>query len=426
MQAVHSSPSHSPFEFLRVPLTASLRFHEKITMTKSQTLYEQIADRLESAGVLATLDLLETHFRREKDFFRLFEILKLRGRHTIGLPIIPETSTDCLSPKQQKELDACLLEACETVGTLFFREGNLEHGWAYLHPVGNRKLNESLVREVQVDDQNIDLLIEIALNQGAAPVYGYELTLAHHGTCNGVTAFGVHGPQLGRETKAKMASRLLRHVYGEVLQGVRRDIETQNQSAQPNANLRELLTEHRWLVDQQMHHLDATHLSSLMTIARLTTSAEDHQIALQLAEYGAGLPEDLQYSSSPPFNNTYPDHQLFFNALLGNNVDAAVSHFKLKCAEVTENAGPQHATEANEILIDFLYRVDRVDEAITCAINGSLEPSLQTGLALDPTEMACSPNQFESVLAHFQQQDDLLGYSVALLKRNETTAAISD
>ena len=392
-------------------------------MTKSLTLYEQIATRLETAGVPATLDLLETHFRREKDFFRLFEILKLRCRHKLGLPIIPDRSTDCLSPQQQKELDEGLLDACQTVGTLFFREGNLEHGWAYLHPVGNRKLNESLVREIKVDDQNIDALIEISLNQGAAPAYGYELTLARHGTCNGVTAFGIHSPQLDRETRAKMASLLLRHVYDEVLQGVRQDIATKQQSARPDANLRELLTEHRWLVDQQTHHLDATHLSSLMTIARLTTSAADHEIALQLAEYGAGFPQDLQYESTPPLENTYPDHQLFYNALLGNNVDAAVSHFKQKCENLTETRGAPFATEANEILIDFLYRVGRVDAAIACATNGSIEPSMQTGLALDPTEMAQSPAQFESVLTHFEQQDDLLGYSVALLKQSESKAA---
>ena len=294
--------------------------------------------RLETAGVPATLDLLETHFRREKDFFRLFEILKLRCRHKLGLPIIPDRSTDCLSPQQQKELDEGLLDACQTVGTLFFREGNLEHGWAYLHPVGNRKLNESLVREIKIDEQNIDLLIEISLNQGAAPAYGYELTLAHHGTCNSVTAFGVHSPHLDRETRAKMASLLLRHVYDEVLQGVRQDIATKQQSARSDANLRDLLTEHHWLVDQQTHHLDATHLSSLMTIARLTTSAADHEIALQLAEYGAGFPQDLQYESSPPLDDTYPDHQLFFNALLGNNVDAAVSHFKQKCENLTESS----------------------------------------------------------------------------------------
>ena len=57
-------------------------------MNKSLTLYEQIATRLKTDGVLATLDLLETHFRREKDFFRLFEVLKLRCRHKLGLPVL--------------------------------------------------------------------------------------------------------------------------------------------------------------------------------------------------------------------------------------------------------------------------------------------------------------------------------------------------
>ena len=391
-------------------------------MNKSLTLYEQIATRLKTDGVLATLDLLETHFRREKDFFRLFEVLKLRCRHKLGLPVMPGRSAECLDAKQQKKLDEGLIDACQTVGTLLFRDGNLQHGWAYLQPVGNRKLNESLVREIKVDDQNVDLLIDISLNQGAAPSYGYALTLSQHGTCNAITAFGVHGTRFDRDTQATMAAQLLRHVYDEVVLAIKQDVEKEQQTARPDANLRDLLAEHPWLVEQQACHLDATHLSSLMTIARLTTSAANHEIALQLAEYGAGFPEDLQYGSSPPLENTYRDHQFFFSALLGENVDAAVSHFKQKCEAVAQGPDPQIATEANEILIDFLSRVDRVDEAIAHALNCVLDPSMQTGLASDPTEMAQSPTQFESVLAHFQKQDDLLGYAVTLLKRSESNA----
>ena len=285
---------------------------------------------------------------------------------------MPGRSIERLSSKQQKELDEGLIDACQTVGTLLFREGNLEHGWAYLQPVGNRTLNESLVREVKVTDQNLELLIDISLNQAAAPDYGYALTLSHFGTCNAITALGIHGSQFDRKTQAIMATQLLRHVYDEVLQGVKQDIEKNQQTARPDANLRNLLAEHPWLVEQQACHLDATHLSSLMNIARLTTATADHEIALQLTEYGAGFPEDLQYKSSPPLENTYPDHQMFFNALMGNNVDAAVSHFKQKCLALTEGPNSQFATEANEILIDFLYRLDRVDEAIAHALDLSL------------------------------------------------------
>jgi len=391
-------------------------------MSKPSTLFEQIAARLDSDGVEPTLDLLETHFRREKDFFRLFEVLKLRCRHQLGLKLMPGRSSERLSSKLQKELDQGLIDACQTVGTLLFRDGNLQHGWAYLQPAGNRNLNESLVREIKVDDQNVDLLIDISLHQGAAPDYGYALTLTHRGTCDAITAFGVHGPQFDRDTQATMAAQLLRHIYDEVVQGIKQDIEKEQQTARPDANLRDLLTDHPWLVQQQAYHLDATHLSSLMTIARLTTSAADHEIALQLAEYGSGFPEDLQYNNSPPFEETYADHQWFFKALLGENVDAAASHFKQKCTELAQGSNPQIVTEANEILIDFLSRIGRVDEALAHAMNCAMEASLQTGLAADPTEMAQSPAQFESVLAHFQTHDDLLGYAVTLLKRSESNA----
>lgn len=385
-------------------------------MNQSNRLFEQLADRLKTDGIEGILELLETHFRRQKEYFHLFEVLKLRCRHQLDLPLTPSRTTETLSDQQQRKLDTGLIDACQTVGTLLVRDGDIRHGWSYLQPVGNRKLTESLIREIKVTEENVDLLIDISLSQGAAPTYGYQLVLTHHGTCNAITAFEVQGAQLDRPTQAAMAARLLRHVYDEVIQGVRTHIDQSNETARPDANLRALLSEHAWLVDQQTHHLDATHLSSLMKISRLTTSRNDHDLALQLAEYGAGFPDDLQYNSPPPFENTYPDHQIFFKALLGQEIDAAVTHLKQKCA----NADQIHGSQADEILIDFLNRVGRVDEAIAHAKHCSLGSTVQTGLAPDMIEMASTNDQFKTVLDHLQQQDDLLGYSMALLKQNET------
>ena len=386
-------------------------------MPQTLDFFEQIAARIKTDGVHGTLNLLETHFRREKEYFHLFEVLKLRCRHKLDLPLA-NRSTDRLPERQQRELDEGLLDACQTVGTLLFRDGQAQHGWTYLQPVGNRKLTESLIREFKVDDQNVDMLIDISLNQGAAPTYGYHLVMMHHGTCSAITAFDVQGANFDRATQSAMAAKLLRHVYDEVMQNVKADIEQNEQTARPDANLRELLSEHPWLVEQQAYHLDATHLSSLMKISRLTTSSSDHEMALQLADYGTGFPEDLQYKNPAPFENTYPDHQIFFKALLGNEVDDAVSHFKQKCADAAQTTG----SEADESLIDFLYRLGKVDEAIAHTRDCSIAPSMRTGLAPDLIEMASSPAQFEAVLDHLQQQNDLLGYSVALLKQTEVDA----
>lgn len=393
------------------------RIDLKISMTQTLNFFEQIAARLNTDGVAGTLELLETHFRREKEYFRLFEVLKLRCRHKLGLPLTPCQTAERLPERQQRELDDGLIDACQTVGTLLFRDGDVQHGWTYLQPVGNRKLTESLIREIKVDDDNVDMLIDISLNQGAAPSYGYHLAMMHHGTCSAITAFDVQGANFDRETQSAMAAQLLRHIYDEVMQNVKAHIDQNEQTARPDANLRELLAEHPWLVEQQAYHLDATHLASLMKIARLTTSAGDHEMALQLTEYGAGFPDDLQYPNPAPFENTYADHNIFFSALMGENAEAAVNHFQQKCTQ---------ASGADEILIDFLYRISRVDDAIAHAKASPIDPSMRTGLAPDIIEMASSPAQFESVLDHLQQQDDLLGYSVALLKQNEVRASPSD
>jgi hypothetical protein len=275
-------------------------------------------------------------------------------------------------------------------------------------------LIESLIREAPVNDETLDLLIDIGLNQGGAPVYGYELAIKHHGTCSSITAFEVQATQFDRTTQADMAATLLHHIYEEVLTNVRHHIEQQNETPRADATLRELLTEHPWLVEQKAYHLDTTHLASLMKIARLTSKAKDHEVALQLAEYGANFPEDFQYKSPEPFENTYLDHQVFFRALLGEDVDGAVAHFQAK-ADASDRA--IYGNPIDEVMIDFLQRVGRTDAAIAYATAHEVDPAARTGLAPDLIQMPQSSEQFESVLTHLKQQNDLLGYSVALLRK---------
>ena len=113
----------------------------------------------------------------------------MRVRRQLGLSVLYQETPDELDGDQQRQLEDGLLAACREVGTLLVKSGELQQGWMYLQPVGDRTLNEKLIRSIPITDDNIDALIETSVSQGAAPEYGYELLLKHYGTCNGITTF---------------------------------------------------------------------------------------------------------------------------------------------------------------------------------------------------------------------------------------------
>lgn len=387
-------------------------------MKLDPAIFDQLDAAISGQGIDAALDQLEGHFRRQKEFFRLFEILKIKVRHRLGLLLVPAAASETLSDRQQRDLDDGLIDACEVVGTLLFRNGDFQHGWTYLQPVGNRKLTNALLREIKIDDDNVNGLIEIALGQGAAPEYGYELLVKSSGTCNAISAFEVQAEHFDRATQAAMAATLLNYVYEEVVAGVSQHIKREGETPRPDASLKELLVEHSWLVEQRAYHLDATHLASLMKIARVVTRRADIENALELAEYGVGFPQDFQYASLPPFEDTYPDHQIFYRGLLGDadDVDRTIELLNLKSQQfAADNYGPV----ADEALVDFCHRVGRIDQAIGYYLERLADRPDVSGLVPDLLSLAKTEEQFDRVLEHFRQRGDLLGYSRILLRKNE-------
>ena len=305
--------------------------------------FEEFSRVVTESGVEPSLDFLEQHFRREQDFFKLFEILKMRCRHQLGLPLIYSKQPDDLDETQQRQLEDSLLEACREIGILFFKSGKFQEGWMYLQPVGDKELNEKLIRKIEADEESIDALIDMAVSQGAAPVYGYRLLLKNYGTCNGITTFDTQANRFDAEIQKEMAEELLAHIYLELVENVKYSIENGEagsvvessekvpaSQAEEDRRLTDWLEMYPDLTAGGAHHIDTTHLASVMRIARPVDNRESLLKVSELAEYGSRLHEDFKYPGNAPFEDTYHDHQLFYNALLGQNVDTAIEHFLRK------------------------------------------------------------------------------------------------
>lgn len=382
------------------------------------TPFEELQRIAENQGVDESLSYLEQQFRRNQQFFKLFEVLKMRCRRKLGLPLTYSQTPDELDDAEQRKLEDGLLGACREVGTLFFKAGKIQEGWMYLQPVSDKRLTDSLLRSIEPTEENMDTLIDIAVAQGGAPAYGYGLLLKHFGTCNGITTFDTQAARFDPETQKQLAQELLRHIYDELLANLQYAIKENGHEAAGDATIGDLLRQFPDVTAGGAHHIDTTHLASVMRIARVVDQPDDLRKASELADYGSKLDKDYQYPGNPPFEDTYTDHQFFYRGLMDENVDAAIEHFKKKC-DVLDTA--QYGPVAIETLIEFLVRVGRNDEAIDVATKqlvGKFDPM---GIAPNVLDIAETSEQAKRLMEFYQEEDDLLNYAVSLLKATSSS-----
>jgi hypothetical protein len=377
------------------------------------TPFDQLLHLAEEQGVDKTLDFLEHRFRSEQEYFKLFEVLKMRCRHKLGLPLLYGPQRDAIENEQQSQLEDCLLGACRDVGSLLLKSGRLQEGWMYLQPVGDREFSEKVIQTIEPNEENIDTIIEIAVTQGAAPTYGFKLLLNHYGTCNAITTFDTQAGRFDKTTQKSMAELLLRHLYRELCDNLCFTVEQNAKPTTDSSRLSSILEANPWLIADGAHHIDTTHLASVMRIARLVDEPEDLQKALELADYGEQLHPDFQYPSPPPFEDTYPDHQQYFRCLLGRDPSSAIGHFEKKCQSVDAD---QHGGIAYETLIDLLVRVGRNQQAIELLTDPAVDQFEPLGIAPQVLEVASSDEELNVVREFYRSQDDLLGFAASILK----------
>ena len=387
--------TYNPKPFNRSPMT---------------TPFEQLQKITDDQGIEAGLGFLEQYVRRNKDYAQLFEVLKMRVRHGMGLPILYSQTRDNLSEADQRKLEDGLLAACREVGTLFFKEGDLARGWNYLQPVGDRELNEKLIRNVSLDDQNTDHLIEIAVSQGAAPEYGFQLLLQRFGTCDAITTFDQIAHGLDIECQRAMAGTLLEHLYDELVDSLFQSIPELKSSVGEARTLAAVLASGKIESDGACV-VDATHLASVVQISRIQQAPKLIQKAWELSRYGDGLADDLKYPGEVPFENVYPDHSRYYSTLLGQDVDAGLEHFRKK---IGQHDTAQYGGMVIETYVGLLARVGRNDQAIDVLVEQLLGKYPVLGIAPEAHELAETAEQKQKLLEHFRGESDFLGFGQTL------------
>ncbi len=210
-----------------------------------------------------------------------------------------------------------------------------------------------------------------------------------------------------------VAQLLVHEIHKDLFQGVRDDVARQQGSAPTETTLAELVRDREWLFENDNYHVDATHLQSIVRFAIILDDAESLRMAIDLTEYGRRLGPAYQYPGRAPFEDTYPQHALFFQALLGERVDEAVAHFK----QAAEDAMDDQDATPIEVYLSLLHRLGRVGEAIDETARLLPPGRRMSDLAPSLQEMAQSSGEYDRLMKVSRDRNDLLGFAAGLLSK---------
>ncbi|MBA61541.1 MAG: hypothetical protein CMJ76_04170 [Planctomycetaceae bacterium] len=379
----------------------------------SDSLFEQLESSMQDGGVEAVLTQLITGLKQEKKYHELFEALKMQVRHSIGLPLLYGESGDELEASQRNALEDGLISACRQVGMGLLQEGRISEGYMYMRPVGDRQAVKEILDQVQAGDNNLDELVEVLLQEGVDVERGFQIVLDSYGTCNSITTYETVVAHKSKPEQRKVAKLLLDHVHAELLNNVKSDIANRSESEPEETTLQDLVADREWLFGEHAYHIDTTHLASTTRFSRILEEEACLRKALDLTYYGRMLNSQFQYEGDEPFTDIYPDHALYYQALLGENVEDALAHFRQKANDVPRN---QWGTLAVEVYIDLLNRIGQVDQAIAATAE-LIQPGERTGgLAPSLLELCESKGDYSQLVESCRGANDVLGFATGLMK----------
>jgi hypothetical protein len=156
-----------------------------------------------------------------------------------------------------------------------------------------------------------------------------------------------------------------------------------------------------------------------MRYARLLADRALIAKALELAEYGSRLPTDLQYPGEPPFEELYASQRLYLNAMLGQDVDAAVEYFAARVGAGGDDGQGMPDAGAVEAYLGLLVHVGRPAEALRAyrdLVPAGSELSRLAPTLLSLAELSGDWEQYDAIC---RERGDVVAFAAGLLRRRD-------
>ena len=377
--------------------------------------FAKLEEQQQNSGAEAAIEALIEGLRANQDYSQLFEALMLQKRFQLQLPLSRPATLDDVPDALQDEFRDAFVAAAREIGQLFLDAGQLPQAWPYFRTIGEygpvAQAIEELTPKAEYDEAQEEIM-QIALYESAHPVKGLELLLHSHGTCNTITALDQQMQQMDPKQRADAAALIVDHLYDELAQTLRHEVEQRMAVVPPNSSIRELIAGRDWLFTEGNYHIDVSHLSSVVRFARsLPKTAPQLAKAIELAEYGARLDAQFQYPGEPPFEDAYESHQHYFKAQSADDGEASVQYFRDKL-----QAEPDHQDRQMiaYVLVDLLLRRKDCDEALELAEEFLKDVDEQVGFSFP--DLCREVGRLDVLCRVTREQGDLVGFTAALVE----------
>lgn len=375
----------------------------------SDGVFERLEQVIGERGAEGAFEFLAQKFREEKSYPLLFELRLMQKRRALGLPLLDPRALEDLPEDQQRAYEQGFLEAAREAGGLYLADGDIPRAWPYFRAIGEGAPVAAAIEGVQAQPggEGLEPVIEIAFFERVHPQKGFELILAHYGACRAITSFQQYPIRKGREESLRL---LIRTLYGELRESLRRVIARQEAEPAAESSVAALVRGRDWLFDDNTYYIDTSHVTSVLQFGLELGDRETLALAAELADYGTRLGSMFQFRGEPPFENIFADHLVYLRALLGEDVDAAVAHFRQKIAD----SDPARAgTAPAQVLVGLLARLERYGEAIEVSIEHLREaPQLACPSVYQLCQAAGDPVRLRQLA---REHNDLLSFTAGAL-----------
>ncbi len=366
------------------------------------------------AGASAVFDKLSEALLEQKDFHRLFDATLMRKKHELGLPLMRPTSLEDVPSDKRTEFEKTYVDAARQVGQLLLKDGQIAGAWLYFRTIREpepvAQAIAAMPSRLEPGDSTEEL-IQVALFDGANPAKGVEWMLKTHGTCSTITSLEQQMARLPAEDRKRCAAILVRHLYNDLSESVRADVQRRMALAPPASTLREEIAGRDWLFQEGNYHVDVSHLNAVVRFARfLDKDTPELKLAIELTEYGSRLDPQFQYAGDPPFEEFYPAHRHFLQALAGEKVEEALTYFRAKL-----NAEPDERDQQliAYVLVDLMSRIKQWDVAVELAEKHLT--NLDDGGSFSFAELCQEAGRMDALQRATQAKNDLVTFTAALL-----------
>src|SRR5262249_5107336 len=146
------------------------------------------------------------------------------------------------------------------VGALFLKEGNIPRAWPYFRAIGETAPVADAIAKFE-ETENVEPIIEIAFLERVNPYKGFQMILSNYGICRAITSFAQFPSREGRDEALRL---LVRTLYGELLESLRRVIAREEGSAPETDSVTALIGGRDWLFEGNSYYVDTSHLTSVI------------------------------------------------------------------------------------------------------------------------------------------------------------------